>query len=95
MNDKLIFFQVEKACRMRAMDGKESLQPRPKGPFPEPESYGRESGGPNPEWPGLVAIGTVKAPVPVTGFAVKFSAITGIAPPPLGSETEGAWTKNF
>ena len=40
--------------------------------------------------PGLVAIGTVIEPVPVTGFAANFSPMPRIAPPPLGREILGA-----
>ena len=40
--------------------------------------------------PGLVAMGTLIEPVPVTGFAANFSPMPRIAPPPLGSEMEGA-----
>jgi len=49
-----------------------------------------DSCGPNPERPGLVAIGTVIEPVPVTGFAANFSPMPRIASPPLGREMEGA-----
>ena len=35
-------------------------------------------------------MGTVIEPVPVTGLAVNFSPMPRIAPPPLGSEMEGA-----
>src|SRR5882724_3415169 len=49
-------------------------------------------GGPNPDRPGLVAIGTVIAPVPVPGLAANFSPIPRMAPPPLGSEIVGADT---
>src|SRR5437773_10489692 len=71
------------------MDGSERLQPKPNGPLPAPESYESENCGPKPERPGLVAIGTVIEPVPVTGFAANFSPIPRIAPPPLGSEIAG------
>src|SRR5215207_9693576 len=72
------------------MAGIEKLQPNPNGPLPEPESYERESWGPKPERPGLVAIGTLMEPVPVTGLAANFSPMPRIAPPPLGKEIEGA-----
>jgi hypothetical protein len=72
------------------MDGSESDHPNPKGPLPDPESYESESCGPNPARPGLVRIGTDIEPVPVTGLAANFSPIPRIAPPPLGSEIEGA-----
>src|SRR6266849_6102102 len=74
---------------LRVMDGSASDQPKPNGPLPTPESYERDSWGPNPERPGLVAIGTVREPVPVTGFAANFSPIPRIAPPPFGREIGG------
>jgi len=40
-----------------------------------------------------VAIGTDIDPVPVTGFALNFSPMPLMAPPPLGSETAGAWSR--
>jgi hypothetical protein len=36
-------------------------------------------------------MGTVIEPVPVTGLAANFSPIPRMAPPPLGSEMEGAF----
>src|SRR5438067_515085 len=69
---------------LRVIDGSERLQPKPKGPFPAPESYESESCGPNPDRPGLVAIGTLIDPVPVTGLAANFSPMPRMAPPPLG-----------
>src|SRR5713226_3414029 len=74
----------------RVIEGSARLQPKPNGPFPEPESYDRDSCGPKPERPGEVKIGTVKEPVPVTGLAANFSPIPRIAPPPLGSVMDGA-----
>lgn len=71
------------------MDGIERLQPKPKGPFPEPESYDNASCGPKPERPGVVEIGTLRDPVPVTGLAANFSPMPRIAPPPFGSDIEG------
>jgi hypothetical protein len=71
------------------MDGSESDHPNPKGPLPDPESYESESWGPNLARPGLVAIGTVIEPVPVTGFEPNFSPSPRIAPPPLGRDIEG------
>src|SRR3954463_15910168 len=71
------------------MAGNDSPQPKPNGPLPTPESYDRESCGPKPERPGLVAIWIVSEPVPVTRLAANFSPMPRIAPPPLGSETEG------
>ena len=76
------------------MDGNDRVQPKPKGPFPAPESYETASCGPNSERPGLVRIGRVKPEVPVTGLAANFSPIPRIAPPPLGSDTLGAATPN-
>lgn len=35
-------------------------------------------------------MGTVSEPVPVTGFALNFSPMPRIAPPPLGSVIAGA-----
>src|SRR6266850_516853 len=72
------------------MAGMDKLQPSPKLPLPEPESYESDSAGPNPPLPGVVAIGIVVEPVPVTGLAANFSPIPRMAPPPLGSETTGA-----
>src|SRR5260370_4958066 len=63
--------------------------PKPKGPLPAPESYERLNCGPNPERPGLAAIGTVSDPVPVTGLAANFSPMPRIAPPPFGREGDG------
>src|SRR5438477_9178805 len=71
------------------MVGRERAHPKPKGPFPAPESYESESCGPKPERPGLVAMGTVMEPVPVTGLAANFSPMPRIAPPPFGREMEG------
>jgi len=39
-------------------------------------------------------MGIVMLPVPVTGVAVNFSPMPRIAPPPLGSEMAGDFTKN-
>ena len=75
---------------LRVMAGRERLQPKPKGPLPAPESYESESCGPKPERPGLVAMGTVSDPVPVTGLAANFSPMPRMAPPPLGSDILGA-----
>lgn len=75
---------------LRVMAGSDRLHPKPNGPLPEPESYDSESCGPKPKRPGLVAIGTVIEPVPVTGLAANFSPMPRIAPPPLGREMEGA-----
>src|SRR5437762_656857 len=72
------------------MAGRERFQPRPKDPLPAPESYERKSCGPNPERPGLTAMGTLKEPVPSAGLAANFSPMPRIAPPPLGSDNAGA-----
>ena len=48
-----------------------------------------------PERPGLVANGTVMAPVPVTGLTPNFSPIPRMAPPPLGSEIVGTFIDPF
>lgn len=77
---------------LRVMEGSERFQPRPKDPLPEPESYDRDSCGPNPPRPGDVAMGTDIEPVPVTGLAANFSPIPRMAPPPLGREMVGAET---
>src|SRR6266699_3694043 len=74
---------------LRVIAGRERFQPRPKGPLPAPESYESESCGPKPERPGLVAMGTVMEPVPVTWLAPNFSPMPRIAPPPFGREMEG------
>jgi len=42
----------------RGMEGSARGHPQPPGPWPAPESYERESGGPNPDLPGRVVIGT-------------------------------------
>src|SRR6266498_4633592 len=57
----------------RVMQGREMLQPKPNGPFAAPESYESESCGPEPDRLGLVAMGIVIDPVPVTGSAANFS----------------------
>lgn len=75
---------------LRVIAGSDRLQPNPNGPLPEPESYERINCGPNPDLPGLVAIGTVTDPVPVTGLAANFSPMPRIAPPPFGREMAGA-----
>jgi hypothetical protein len=74
----------------RVIAGRERLQPKPKGPLPFPVSYESDNEGPNPLRPGLVAIGMLIEPVPVTGFAANFSPMPLIAPPPLGSDTAGS-----
>src|SRR6266480_5019298 len=74
---------------LRVMAGSVRCQPKPKAPLPAPESYERESCGPKSERPGLVAMGTVMEPVPVTGLAANFSPMLRIAPPPLGKEIVG------
>lgn len=48
-----------------------------------PESYERESCGSKPERPGVVKIGTLRDPGPVTGLAVNISLMPQIAPQPL------------
>src|SRR2546430_8915152 len=50
----------------RVIDGDESDQPKPNGPFAPPESYDSESVGPKPPRPGLTGRGTVRDPVPST-----------------------------
>src|SRR5207248_2855965 len=80
---------------LRVMVGSARFQPKPKGPLPAPESYDSASCGPKPERPGLVAIGTVMEPVPVTGLAANFSPMPRIAPPPLGRDIEGGELSAF
>ena len=80
---------------LRVIAGSDRFQPMPNGPLPAPESYDRESWGPNPERPGDVAIGTLREPVPVTGFAANFSPMPRTAPPPFGKDNCGAATPNF
>src|SRR5438876_11697974 len=75
---------------LRVMAGSGKCQPKPKAPLPAPGSYERESCGPKSERPGLVAMGTVMEPVPVTGLAANFSPMLRIAPPPLGRLIVGA-----
>src|SRR5439155_12979774 len=79
----------------RVIEGSERLHPNPNGPLPAPESYESESCGPKPDRPGLVAMGTLMGPVPVTGLAAKFSPIPGIAPPPFGRLIAGAAVAEF
>ena len=68
---------------LRTIEGNDRLQPKPNGPFPEPESYDSESCGPNPDRPGLVPIGTDIVPVPVTALAYG-QALFGSTPTPWG-----------
>src|ERR1044072_4628325 len=75
---------------LRVIAGEEICQPNPNGPLPAPESYASDSCGPNLERPGLVAIGTVMEPVPVTGLAANFSPMPRMAPPPLGKLITGS-----
>jgi hypothetical protein len=72
------------------MAGSERLRPKPYGPLPAPEPYESESYGPKPERPGLVVIGTLIEPIPVTRLAANFSPTPRMAPPPLGREMAGA-----
>src|SRR5258708_34762212 len=71
------------------MEGRSRLHPNPNGLWPERELYERGSFGPKPERPGLVYIGTLIDPVPVTGLAPNFSPIPRIAPPPFGRDSCG------
>src|SRR5215213_8343566 len=71
------------------MKGSDRFHPRPNGPLPAAELYESETCGPKPPRLGLVAIGTDKEPVPVTGLAANFSPIPLIAPPPFGNEIVG------
>jgi len=54
----------------------------------------RESCGPKPARPELVATGTLTEAVPVTGLAANFSPIPRTAPLPLGGSSVGAATAN-
>src|SRR6266699_1328057 len=74
---------------LRVMAGSERLHPKPNGPLPAPESYESESCGPKPDRPGLVEMGTLIDPVPVTGFAANFSPMPRMAPPPFGRLIDG------
>src|SRR5271170_7921896 len=80
---------------LRVICGNETLQPRPKGPFPAPELYARLSFGPKPLRPGDTNTPSVNDAVPVARFTASFSSMPLIAPPPLGSETEGRTTGGF
>ena len=52
------------------------LQPKPNGPFPDPESYEQpECGGENPERPGLSGSGMEIPLVPVAALTENFSPI--------------------
>ena len=75
---------------MRVIDGNDRLQPRPNGPLPVPESYESESSGPKLERLVDKGSGTLSEPVPVAMLVPNFSPIPRIAPPPLGSEIDGA-----
>src|SRR3954447_4891594 len=77
---------------LRAIEESESVHPKPNGPLPAPESYASASCGPNPDRPGVVAIGTDIDPVPVTGLAANFSPIPRMAPPPVGGAIDGGLT---
>ena len=50
---------------------------------------------PNPLRPGLVSSVIAIEPVPIAGFAVNFSLIPRIAPPPCGRFTPGGCMKNL
>src|SRR6059058_4812446 len=75
---------------LRVMVGSARCHPKPKAPLPAPESYESDNCGPKPERPGLVAMGTVMEPVPVTGLAANFSPTPRIAPPPFGRAIAGS-----
>ena len=79
----------------RVICGSERPQPNPKNPLRAPESYESESCGLNPDRPGLVAMGTLIKPVPVTGFAANFSPMPMIAPPSLGRVMAGEAEKDM
>src|SRR6185437_13302958 len=72
------------------IDAIESVQPRPKGPLPPPESYLSSRLGANPCRPGETEIGTERDAAPVGCPTVSFSSIPRIAPPPVGREIRGS-----
>jgi hypothetical protein len=74
---------------LRVMDGSDSDQPNPNGPFPDPESLESANCGLKPERPGLTKMGTVNDPVPVTALAANFSPMPRITPQPFGSDRVG------
>src|SRR6266700_4732542 len=47
------------------------------------------SDGPKPPRPGLVASGMTRLAVPVAALTENFSPMSRMAPPPLGSDTDG------
>jgi hypothetical protein len=63
------------------MDG---FQPKPTGLFTAPEPYEMESSGPKPDRPGLIAIGAVIVPLPVTGLVANLRPMPRRAPPAWG-----------
>lgn len=68
----------------RCTDARPTFQPRPNGPFPEPESYERFISGERP--PARVGdswIGNDRDMVPFAGFTAKLSLMGRKAPPPL------------
>src|SRR5215472_7906755 len=70
---------------LRLILGTALFQPKPRTPFPPPESYASDNCGPKPDRPALAPIGTENDAVPVTGLVSNFSPIPLIAPPPLGT----------
>jgi hypothetical protein len=73
------------------MAGTSAFQPSPNKPFPEPELYARFIPGVNPFLPGEKGRGIERSAVPFAELTENFSSIDWIAPPPLGSKTEGIW----
>src|SRR5215472_822970 len=80
---------------LRVIAGTPRLQPKPKGPFPEAESYCKRNGGVKPDRPWLSGSGTVMPAVPVAALTENFSSRPLIAPPPLGRVTDGRRSAAF
>jgi hypothetical protein len=72
------------------MEGRARCHPKPNGPFPDPESYERESDGLKSLLGALMGIGTSVPPVPFIVLTENFSPMPRIAPPPFGRLIEGS-----
>src|SRR5262249_34676122 len=77
------------------IDASSSDQPSPTTLFPAPLSYDRRSGGAVPLRAGVSGRGSDSESVPFAALTANFSSMPLIAPPPLGSEIEGAPSWNF